>query len=208
MVCLDAPLCASVCVAGVPGAGKSILVFHVLARQAVEGHSTFYVSTTHQPATKLRAQYASLNFLSTERLFDRIRLRTLDPQSEGNLTTMLRVFVEVMMESQCRVMAVYSFQAIADMAQSRKELWQFLGRLSNELARVDCTVLLVGEYTLPGDLTLPEFAMADVVIDLEVDRQAAYEMRTLRLYKLRGSSYKAGGFSFSINHDGIQFAQA
>ena len=68
--------------------------------------------------------------------------------------------------------------------------------------------LLVGEYSLPRDLDLPELAMADVVIYLEVERLVASDLRTLRIYKMRGSKYVEGRQAFYVNDDGIQFLGA
>lgn len=69
----------------------------------------------------------------------------------------------------------------------------------------NCISFLVGEYSLPRDLDLPELAMADVVIYLEVDRLVAYDLRTLRIYKMRGGKYVEGRQAFQVDNDGIQF---
>ena len=47
--------------------------------------------------------------------------------------------------------------------------------------------------------------MADVVIYLEVERLVASDLRTLRIYKMRGSKYVEGRQAFYVNDDGIQF---
>lgn len=65
--------------------------------------------------------------------------------------------------------------------------------------------VLVGEYSLPRDLDLPELAMADLVIYLEVERLVTSDLRTLRIYKMRGGQYTEGQWAFRINDDGIQF---
>ena len=201
------PRCSLVTVAGLPGAGKSILVFHVLARQALEGQTTLYLSTTHQPVSKFRAQYSSLDFLTKDGLMDRIGLRSLDPESERDLTSLLKDLVGLIRERDYRVVAIESFRAIASMAQGKQEIWQFLSQLSTELVSTDCTALLVGEYRLPDDLDLPEFAMSDVVLGLEVQRQTLDDHRLLRVYKM-GGPHQAGANAFLIDNDGIQFLQA
>ena len=62
-----------------------------------------------------------------------------------------------------------------------------------------------GEYTLPRDLELPELAVADVIIHLEVERLAMEDLRTLRIYKSRGQAYVEGRHAYVVNDDGIQF---
>ena len=69
----------------------------------------------------------------------------------------------------------------------------------------NCLGLLVGEYSLPRDLDLPELAMADVVIYLEVERLVASDLRTLRIYNMGGRKYVEGRQAFYANNDGIQF---
>ena len=103
------------------------------------------------------------------------------------------------------MVAIDSFRAIADAAPGRSEIWRFLGEFSRQLIVAKCLGLLVGEYLLPGNLDLPEFAMADSVIYLDVERQLASDIRSLRIYKLRGGSYGDGRWPFAISDNGIEF---
>ena len=98
-----------------------------------------------------------------------------------------------------------SFRAISDMAPDRPQLWRFLGTLSAQMVEHNCVCLLLGEYSLPKDLDLPEMAVADVVIYLELERLITSDLRTLRIYKARGSPYKDGRQAFYLDDDGIQF---
>ena len=66
----------------------------------------------------------------------------------------------------------------------------------------------MGEYRLPEDLDLPEFAMADVVLYLDVETQPGSDVRTLRIYKFRGGPYVQGRTAFTITGEGIQFVEA
>ena len=72
--------------------------------------------------------------------------------------------------------AIDSFRAISDVSPNPGQLWWFLGTLSAQLLENNCPGLLVGEYSLPRDLDLPELAMADVVIYLEVERLVASDL--------------------------------
>ena len=57
------PQRALVAIAGAPGTGKSILVLHILAEAVNRGHHASYLTTTHQPVTKIGDQYGNLSFL-------------------------------------------------------------------------------------------------------------------------------------------------
>ena len=61
-----------VVLAGVPGSGKSVPAFHMLARAIREGGSAMLVTTTHQPVSKMRSQYSSLTFLVPTGVFDEL----------------------------------------------------------------------------------------------------------------------------------------
>ena len=47
--------------------------------------------------------------------------------------------------------------------------------------------------------------MADLVVYLEVERLVSSDLRTLRIYKMRGGKYTEGRQAFHVTTDGIQF---
>ena len=195
-----------VVVAGAPGSGKSILAFHMLAQAVRDGGNAMLVTTTHQPLSKMRSQYSSLTFLGPAGVFDDIEVLELDTDIEEEaLLRLLNTIVSRVQENKVGIAAIDSFRAISDVAESRGQLWRFLGTLSTQLVEHNCIGLLVGEYNLPRDLDLPELAMADVVIYLEIDRLVSSDLRTLRIYKMRGGKYTEGRQAFQVNGDGIQF---
>ena len=203
------PAQSLVVLAGVPGSGKSILAFHLLAQAALESGNAMLVTTTHQPLSKMRSQYSGLSFLGPTGVFDALDVLELDTDIEGDtLLRLLNSIVSRIQDHKVGVAAIDSFRAISDVSPNRGQLWRFLGTLSAQLVENNCLGLLVGEYSLPRDLDLPELAMADVVIYLEVERLVASDLQTLRIYKMRGSKYVEGRQAFYVNNDGIQFLGA
>ncbi|MCH8351872.1 MAG: DUF2075 domain-containing protein [Chloroflexi bacterium] len=195
-----------VVLAGVPGSGKSILAFHILAQAVQNGGNAMLVTTTHQPVSKMRTQYSNLSFLGPTGIFDRLEILELDTDIEGDsLLRLLNSIVSRVQEHKVGVAVIDSFRAISDVARSRGQLWRFLGTLSAQLVENNCVGLLVGEYNFPRDLDLPELAMADLVIYLEVDRLVSTDLRTLRIYKMRGGKYIEGRQAFQVTNDGIMF---
>lgn len=196
-----------VVVAGLPGSGKSVLTFHFMAEAVRRGATTMLVTTTHQPASKLRGQYGNLSFLRQAGVLDKMEFLELNTGvQEQALLQLLNTIVLRIQERKVGVAVVDSFRAISDLAQSRSQVWRFLGSLSAQLVQNDCIAILVGEYSFPRDLDTPEVSMADVAIYLEVERQPSAETRTLRVYKARGGPYQEGRHAFYITDDGIQFA--
>ena len=195
-----------VILAGVPGSGKSVLAFHMLARAIRDGGSAMLVTTTHQPVSKMRSQYSSLTFLGPTGVFDELDVQELDTNIESDaLVRLLNAIVGQVQEKNVGVAVIDSFRAISDAAQNRGQLWRFLGTLSAQIVEHNCVAVLVGEYSLPRDLDLPEMAVADLIIYLEVERLPASDLRTLRIYKMRGGKYTEGPWAFYIDDDGIQF---
>ena len=195
-----------VMLAGAPGTGKSIMAFHLMAQALAQGERAMLVSTTLQPIAKLREQYGGLSFLGPTGVLNAFELLELDPDvPSAALNTILNSIVQRVQEQNVGVAVIDSFRAISDIADNRRHLWRFLGTLSGQLVEHDFVGVLVGEYELPKDLNLPEFAMADLVIYLEVDRQVSSDVHTLRIYKMRGGRFTDGRHAFEVNEDGIQF---
>lgn len=194
-----------VLIGGVPGSGKTILALHMMAQAISQGGHAMLVTTTHTPVAKVRDQYSSLKFLGPTGVLERLQLFELDTGVEGaTLNTLLNTIVRRIQETNVGIAVIDSFRAISDSAQNRSQVWRFLGTLSAQLVANDCVGVLVGEYALPSDLALPELAVADVVVYLEIERMVSYDLRTLRIYKLRGGSYSEGRQAFNITDDGIQ----
>ncbi len=70
--------------------------------------------------------------------------------------------------------------------------------LASVLSAYDCTSFLVGEYSQEMMTELPEFAIADVVLQMIKYATNVREQRFLRVEKLRGSNSISGMHAFSI----------
>ncbi len=196
-----------VAVAGAPGTGKTILVLHTLAEAVRRGHCALYVTTTHQPVTKMRDRYGDLSFLKPAGLIDQIEFLELQPHLQSHdLSEVMNVIVQRLQEEKTAVVAVDSFRAISDAAPNRIGIRRFLGEMGHQLIVSGSVGIVVGEYGLPQALDLPEFAMADLVIYLGIERQRSADLRSLQIFKHRGTNYEEGASPFVITGDGIHFS--
>ena len=195
-----------VVIGGVPGTGKSILAFHMMAEAVRQGNNAMLVTTIHQPVSKLRTQYGNLKFLGPTGALDKMELFELDTGvQDATLLNLLNTIVRRIQEGEVGVAVIDSFRAISDIAPDRAQVWRFLGTLSAQLVEHNCVCLLLGEYSLPQDLGLPEMAVADVIIYLELERLTTSDLRTLRIHKARGGPYKDGRQAYYLDDDGIRF---
>jgi circadian clock protein KaiC len=76
--------------------------------------------------------------------------------------------------------------------------------LAAQLSILNCTSILVGEYTPQELQTDPEFAIADGIINLYHATEGVQERRALRIAKMRGVSYLGGEHTFMIEHAGMR----
>lgn len=98
-----------VVLAGVPGSGKSILAFHMLAEAVRERGNAMLVTTTHQPVSKMRAQYSGLTFLGPTDIFDELDVFELDTDIEGEaLLRLLNAIVSRVQENKVGLAAIAS----------------------------------------------------------------------------------------------------
>lgn len=195
-----------VVIGGVPGAGKSTLAFHMMAEAVKRNTNAMLVTTTNQPISKLRRQYGNLSFLGPTGILDKLEFFSLDTGvQDATMNNLLNTIVGRLQESDIGVVMIDSFRAISDVAPSRSQVWRFLGSLSANVVDSNCICLLLGEYSLPRDLDLPELVVADVVIHLEVERLTGSDLRTSRIYKTRGGGYMEGRQAYTVNSDAIAF---
>ena len=148
----------------------------------------------------------NLSFLKPTGLVDKIEFVDLQPYLQSqDLSEVMNAIAHRLQEAQTAVVVLDSFRAISDAAPDRSGIWRFLGEMSHQLIVSGSIGILVGEYMLPQALDLPEFAMADLVIHLDVERQRGADLRSLRIFKHRGTSHEQGSLPFVITGNGLQF---
>jgi circadian clock protein KaiC len=103
-----------------------------------------------------------------------------------------------------KIIVIDSFKAIHDLAKSPQEMRLMLHEIAGLLAAYDTTVLLVGEYRHEDIAMYPEFAVADGIIELARNALGTRDERYLRVFKLRGSSYRQGFHAFDITAEGLK----
>jgi circadian clock protein KaiC len=79
-----------------------------------------------------------------------------------------------------------------------------LFELTGTLTAFDTTVFLLGEYTNEHAQQLPEFAVADGIVQFMRNPTTTRDERFLRVLKLRGSAYLEGSHAFRIVSHGLE----
>lgn len=189
---------------GEPGVGKTILAQQMTFANEVADRPVLYVSTLSEPLTKFIAHMQTLSFADSEKVGHSVVFEDIGEALVQKPEALVEYFVHLIQEYRPQIIVVDSFKAIADlmpdMAAWRRELFKLVSLFSS----YDCTVFLVGEYTLDMIARLPEFAVADGVIHLRrAAEESRHDQRMLRVLKLRGSEFLPGEHAYRVDAEGV-----
>lgn len=198
------PLYATVVIAGPPGAGKTILAQQMMFANASDKRRALYLTTLSESPLKATRYQSAFTYFDASK-FGRsvIYMDIGDTIRKQGLGTTVEVIGDALREQQPYVVVIDSFKAIRDLASSPAEMRTFVYDLAIELAAVQTTSFLVGEYTERDIEEQPEFAIADGIIYLNQVPGPTGQMRSLRVVKMRGVDHSTAAHSFVIQENGI-----
>jgi circadian clock protein KaiC len=195
-------------IAGPPGTGKTILAEHLAfaAAASPEGDDrpALYLTTLSEPTAKfitfLQAYtFADLTLLDTKVIYESIADGVCRAPAE-----VAQQVLALVQRHRPRIVVVDSLKAVADLMPSLPDWRKVLYELAGILTAYDTTTFWVGEYTSDMVPVMPEFAVVDGIVELCRQRVGASDVRSLRVTKLRGSSFLAGNHAFRISGAGLE----
>jgi circadian clock protein KaiC len=191
-------------VMGAPGTGKSILVEKLAFSNAIPKRPALYLTTLSEPLEKFIAHGQSYGFFDAAKVGETVFYEDLGLSlRERGATALVEVVTELIAERSPKIIVIDSYKAISDLRLTDEERRTMMFDLASVLAAYDCTTFLVGEYAPETLTTLPEFAVADGILQLIKIQTGAREQRFLRVEKLRGSASIPGIHAFDITGDGL-----
>jgi circadian clock protein KaiC len=194
-----------VIVAGSPGTGKTILAQQICFSRGTSAHPALYFTTLSEPNTKLVRHLDSFSFFDAEALEQRVEFLSLggllgDGEGAG-LDAVLGEITRRVFDGEPSVVVVDSSKALHGLAH-RDRLRGLVYELAARLAHSSAVLVFVGEYTLEEMDALPEFAIADTIIQLAREPVGPIDRQWLRVIKVRGAAPLQGQHSFAIGRDG------
>ncbi|HET8538849.1 MAG TPA: ATPase domain-containing protein [Anaeromyxobacter sp.] len=189
---------------GAPGTGKTILAEQLCFANASPDRPILYLATFSEPLQKLVGFLQEFSFAKPEKLGAEI---VYEYVGEDVLTQLERVparVQELLALHRPKIIVFDSFKALADLMPDRSAWRRTLDAVGGMLTAYDTTTFWVGEYTAEMMSDLPEFAVADGIVDLTRKERGARDERFLRVLKLRGSGFLAGNHSIRLSGDGIE----
>ncbi len=191
-------------VMGHPGTGKTIFAEQLVFHNANGGRPILYLTTLSEPLSKVMTYLQGFSFYDETKLFDAI---IYDDISAGLAEHGPEYVVErirsAIREIGPQIIVIDSFKAITDLAPSAVAMRRMMSELAGVLTAYDVTVFLIGEYSEDQISVLPEFAVADGIIEFARRGTAKRDERFLRVFKIRGSTYAEGLHSFTISQHGL-----
>lgn len=200
------PAPSTIVVAGEPGSGKTTLALQVLFHQARAGRKAVYFTTLSEPSIKLLRYMQQFEFFDPVLLPGRISLVDLGStiRKSGAEAALSEIGTWIEREEPALI-AVDSFKAIHDLMPAEASARLFVYDLAVQTASWGATTLLVGEYPERSFDELPEFAVADGIIRLSVERTGLTALRRLEVRKMRGAAFVSGQHFFEVSRGGIEF---
>jgi len=190
---------------GQPGTGKTIFAEQLVFHHAVEDdRPILYLTTLSEPVAKVLTYLQRFTFFDEDKIGSTVVYQDIGPDlAKSGVDALLPHIVDAIHTVSPKIIVIDSFKALHDLASSAQEMRRMLHELTSTLAAYEVTVFLVGEYTDDHARTLPEFAVADGIVQFLRNPQSTRDERFVRVLKLRGSRYQEGLHGCRITAAGL-----
>ncbi len=189
---------------GLPGTGKTILAQQYVFENGCPERPAIYFSTVSEPLEKIVRFGQALDFFDPAEIGRSVLYEDLGGTvSRQGLGGVSRQVAAVLAERQPGLVVIDSFKALHAFADSYGEFRQFLHELAGRLTAYPTASLWLGEYETTEVGSMPEFAVADAILELTAESFGQREVRFLQVRKLRGSGFRSGRHSYRLSSSGI-----
>ena len=191
---------------GQPGTGKSIFAEQLVFRNAGDDRPILYFTTLSEPLAKMVGYLQRFTFFDEEKLGKSVVYEDIGPQLvEGGIRRAARRACSAPSRPRRRRSSSSTpSRRCTTSRPSPLELRRILYELTGLLTAFETTVFLIGEYTDEDAQRLPEFAVADGIVQFMRNPLSTRDERFLRVLKLRGSAYLEGLHAFRIGAGGLE----
>jgi len=188
---------------GLPGTGKTILAQQMAFAHAGSGRPVLYLTTLSEPLAKVVTYLQSYRFADLDRIGTEVLYEDLGGDLAKAPEELPERLLALIQQHRPSLIIIDSFKALSDLMPDRGTWRRVLYRLAGLLSAYDTTSFWVGEYTADSIGHLPEFAVADGIVELTREQRGSRDTRYLRIVKLRGSDFLDGQHAFRITAEGL-----
>jgi circadian clock protein KaiC len=190
---------------GAPGTGKTILAEQLAFANATPETPALYLTTLSEPLDKFISHGQHYSFFDPAKVGVSVLYEDLGLMLRTKGVEKLpEIVTDLFITHTPRFLFIDSFKALNELLVTASERRTVIYDLASVLSAYQCTSFLVGEYAQEMMTDLPEFAIADVVLQMIKHATNVREQRFLRVEKLRGSDSIPGMHAFSIAKHGIE----
>jgi circadian clock protein KaiC len=191
-------------ITGLPGTGKTIIAQQYVFKNGTPERPAVYFSTVSEPLEKIVRFGQNLDFFDRAAIgrsvFYEDLASTVSSEGLGGVTAKISA---VLKERHPGLIVIDSFKALHAFAEGNGEFRRFLHELTARLTAFPASSLWVGEYQEGEAGSLPEFAVADAILELAGEKTGQREIRFLTVSKLRGSGYLSGRHAYRLSSSGL-----
>lgn len=189
---------------GLPGTGKTIIAQQYAFHNADPGRPVVYFSTVSEPLEKIVRFGQSLDFFDTSAVGKSVFYADLgQTASTDGLAGVAEQVAVTLRQRRPGLVIIDSFKALQTFADGAADFRRFLHQLAGRLTAFPTASLWIGEYAPDDAALLPEFAVADAILDLTTLRTGQRDMRFLEVRKLRGSGFRSGQHAYKLSQRGL-----
>ena len=189
---------------GAPGTGKTILAEQLAFANATPESPALYLTTLSEPLEKFIAHGQNYSFFDSAKVGESVFYEDLGLLiRDRGISSLAEAVTELLISRTPKFVFIDSFKALNELISNPLEQRTVVYDLASVLSAYDCTSFLIGEYSQEMMTELPEFAIADAVLQMIKYATNVREQRFLRVEKLRGSNSISGMHALSITADGI-----
>ena len=190
---------------GAPGTGKTIMAEELAFCNATEEKPALYLTTLSEPLEKFIFHGQAYSFFDSDKVGKSVIYEDLGMiVRKAGIEKLADTVTDLIIRYKPAFLFIDSFKALNELLQTTVERRTVIYDLATVLAAYRCTSFLIGEYSLDMTTDLPEFAIADIVLNLTKLSTNVREQRFLCVEKLRGSDSIPGLHAFSITDNGIE----
>jgi circadian clock protein KaiC len=190
---------------GAPGTGKTIMAEEIAFCNATVERPALYLTTLSEPLEKFIFHGQNYTFFDVAKVGKTVIYEDLGIMvRKAGMEKLPEIVTDLVVKHKPAFLFVDSFKSLNELLVSSVERRTVIYDLATVLSAYKCTTFLIGEYSEEMTTALPEFAVADVVLNLMKYSTNVREQRFLRVEKLRGSDSIPGLHAFSIGYDGIR----
>jgi circadian clock protein KaiC len=152
---------------GPPGTGKTILAGQMVFANASSSARALYLTTFSEPLEKIIAHGQTYAFFKVANVGRDVLYEDLSVKlRERGIMALAEAVTELITRHRPKIIVIDSLKALSELGPSPEARRLALFDLATLLTSQDCTTFFLGEYASEMMTDLPEFAIADSIVQL------------------------------------------